>query len=68
MVNKGQTWVNEVQHGELRVDVGERGRTWSTQGRCGLTWYNMTKLGQMWVNVVQHGQLTVDVGERGTRW
>ena len=30
MVNLGWMWVNEVQHGYLRVDVGERGTTWLT--------------------------------------
>ena len=27
-------WVNEVEHGSLRVDVGERGRTWLTRTHC----------------------------------
>ena len=55
MANLGQMWVNVVQYGKLRVDVGEGGTTWLTYSRCGLTWYNMANLGQMRVNEVEYG-------------
>ena len=55
MANLGQTWFDVVEHGLLRVDVGQLGRTGVTYGRCGLTSYNIANLGQTWVDVVEHG-------------
>ena len=54
MVKLGQMVVNVVENGLIGVDVGSRGRTWLTQGECGLMWQNIVNEGNVGINIVEH--------------
>ena len=50
----GYKWINVVEHGYVREDVDQRGRTWLYKVRCALRWQNMVNLGKTWVTRVKH--------------